>query len=67
MSDPYTFDSSLVQFEGRLYMDHHNDAEFLATRGTEGFAEGRGTCESHVIHSEAADQALMSLPFPALK
>ena len=36
-------------------MDHHDDAEFLATRWAEGFAEGRGTEESHVIHSEATD------------
>ena len=44
-------------------MDHHNDAEFFATRGAERFTEGRGTREPHVIHSEAADHTFNQFAF----
>lgn len=65
--DPDALYRPLVEFEGRLSMDHHNDTQFLTATWTQGAGLFRASLQANIILAQSADQALDQPSFPRLE
>jgi hypothetical protein len=57
-SDPDALDRALIELEGGLPVDHHDDAQFFLAVGTEGPGESWCTAQANIVFTQPADHAL---------